>query len=115
MRYRTLLAASISLVAIGLTFDAASAASFNCAQAATPTENAICDNPQISKLDEQTSGLYYQIISSGAPRRTIRQVKSSQVNFLQQRDSCGAGYNCLISAYTDQIMYLKNVKSNLGL
>ena len=68
-----------------------------------------------SKLDEQTSGLYYQIISSGAPRRTIRQVKSSQVNFLQQRDSCGAGYNCLISAYTDQIMYLKNVKSNLGL
>jgi len=30
-------------------------------------------------------------------------------------DSCGAGYECLIGAYTDQVMYLKNVKSNLGL
>ena len=115
MRYCNLLAASASLVIAGLTLDGASAASFDCAQAATPTEHAICDNPQISKLDEQTSGLYYQIISSGAPRRTVNQVKSSQVSFLQQRNSCGAGYNCLISAYTDQIMYLKNVKSNLGL
>jgi uncharacterized protein len=115
MRYRTLLAASAALAAVGMTADSASAASFNCAQAATPTEHAICDNPQISKLDEQTSGFYYQIISSGAPRRTVNQVKSSQVSFLQQRNSCGAGYNCLISAYTDQIMYLKNVKSNLGL
>jgi uncharacterized protein len=42
-------------------------------------------------------------------------VKSSQTSFLSQRDSCGAGYERLISAYTDQIMYLKNVKSNLGL
>ncbi len=107
----TLAACLATAIAAG----SAHAASFNCGDAATPTEHAICDNPQISKLDEQTSGLYFQIISSGAPGRTVRQVKSSQASFIQQRNSCGAGYNCLISAYTDQIMYLKNVKSNLGL
>jgi uncharacterized protein len=103
------------LVAFAFAAGGANAASFNCSAAATPTEHAICDNPQISKLDEQTSGMYYQIISSGAPARTVSQVKSSQASFIQTRNACGAGYNCLISAYTDQIMYLKNVKSNLGI
>lgn len=109
---RTLLFAT---AALALSAGAASAASFNCAAAKTPTEHAICDNPQISTLDEQTAGLYYQIISSGASPSLVSQVKASQVNFLAQRNSCGAGYNCLIDAYTSQIMYLKNTASNLGL
>ena len=105
----------IATAAVFASTAAGHAASFNCALAKTPTEHAICDNPQVSTLDEQTSGLYYQIISSGAGGNTVSQVKASQVNFLAQRNSCGAGYNCLISAYTSQIMYLKNVASNLGL
>lgn len=105
----------IALAAIALSTAAANAASFNCALAKTPTEHAICDNPQISTLDEQMAGLYYRIISSGAPAATVNQVKSYQVNFLAQRNTCGAGYDCLISAYTSQIMYLKNVAGNLGL
>ena len=104
-----------ALAAVTFAAGGAEAASFNCAQAATPTEHAICDNPQLSTLDDQTSGMYYQIIGSGAPASTINQVKSSQSSFIQRRNACGAGYNCLISAYTDQIMYLKNEKSNLGL
>jgi uncharacterized protein len=112
MRINLFMLAAAALPFLG---SGAEAASFNCAQAQTPTEHAICDNPQLSKLDEQTSGMYYQIISSGAPAGTVSQVKSSQTSFLGRRDGCGAGYECLISAYTDQIMYLKNVKSNLGL
>ncbi len=107
--------ALIAGAAIAASTGMSHAASFNCSLAKTPTEHAICDNPQISTLDEQSSGMYYQIISSGAPGATIGQVKAQQVNFIQQRNSCGAGYNCLIDAYTSQIMYLKNVKSNLGL
>lgn len=106
---------AIAAAALAFTAGAGHAASFNCALAKTPTEHAICDNPQISTLDDQTSGLYYQIISSGAPASTVSQVKASQVNFLAQRNACGAGYDCLISAYTSQIMYLKNEASNLGL
>ena len=55
--------------------------------------------PQISTLDEQTAGLYFRIISSCAPAATVSQVKASQVKFLAQRNACGAGYDCLISAY----------------
>ena len=105
----------LAAFAIALSTATGHAASFNCALAKTPTEHAICDNHQISTLDEQTAGLYFRIISSGGPAGTVSQVKASQVNFLAQRNSCGAGYDCLISAYTSQIMYLKNVASNLGL
>jgi uncharacterized protein len=106
---------AVLAAALLLSATAGHAASFNCSLAKTPTEHAICDNHQISTLDEQTAGLYYRIISSGAAAATVSQVKASQVNFLAQRNSCGAGYDCLISAYTSQIMYLKNVASNLGL
>jgi uncharacterized protein len=89
---------------------AAHAASFDCANAATPTEHAICDNPQLSSLDDQTSGLYYTLISNGSlTPAQVSQVKSQQVKFLQQRNACGANYNCLVSAYTAQIMYLNAV------
>ncbi len=112
MSMRTIVLAGAAMLMVPT---AANAASFNCAAAKTPTEHAICDNPQISTLDEQTAGLYFRIISSGAPAGLVSQVKSSQVNFLAQRNACGAGYDCLISAYTSQIMYLKNVAGNLGL
>jgi len=82
-------------------------ASFDCAKASTPTEHAICDNPQLSKLDDQTSGLYYTVISSGEPADKVAAVKAQQEKFLGQRDACGANYDCLIDAYTAQIMFLK--------
>jgi uncharacterized protein len=84
------------------------AASFDCAKAATPTEHAICDNPQLSHLDDQMAGMYYTLISNGSlTQAQVNQVKNEQVNWLAKRNACGANYNCLISAYTDQIMYLK--------
>ena len=85
------------------------AASFDCAKAATPTEHAICDNPQLSTLDDQTSGLYYSLISGDAVLKngSVADVKAQQEKFLGQRDACGANYDCLIDAYTAQIMYLK--------
>jgi uncharacterized protein len=91
------------------------AASFNCSHAALPAEITICGDQQLSRLDEQSAGLYYLIVASGAAASTIREVKSQQGKFLAQRNGCGTNYNCLIDAYTSQIMYLKNIKGNLGL
>ena len=103
------IAVATFLTAGSLAVTAGHAASFDCAKAATPTEHAICDNPQISSLDDQTAGLYYTLISGGAPQATasVADVKKEQVSFLDKRNACGANYNCLISAYTAQIMYLK--------
>ena len=91
------------------------AASFNCKAAATPTEKAICGNNQLSSLDDQTSGMYYTILGASPPAATLSAVKNAQASFLKQRDSCGADFNCLVDAYTSQIMYLKQTKEQLGL
>jgi uncharacterized protein len=94
---------------------AAEAASFNCAHAFLPAEETICGNANLSKLDEQTAGMYFIIVGSGAPQATVSQVKASQSKFIAQRNACGTDVNCLVDAYTSQMMYLKNEKSNLGL
>lgn len=91
------------------------AQSFECSNATLPAEIAICGNANLKNLDEQTSGMYFLILGSGAPAATMDLVKTQQEKFLATRDACGADIDCLVSAYTDQIMFLKNEKSNLGL
>ncbi|MBL8908083.1 MAG: hypothetical protein JNM20_15530 [Rhizobiales bacterium] len=101
--------------AIAVAFAPAKAASFNCAHAILAAEEAICGNHNLSRLDEQTAGMYFLIVGSGAPQATMSEVKASQRKFIEQRNACGANIDCLVDAYTSQIMFLKNVKSNLGL
>ncbi len=91
------------------------AASFNCAHAVMPVEQTICGNANLSKLDEQTAGMYFLIIGSGAQQSTISEVRASQAKFIAQRNACGVNVDCLVDAYTSQMMYLKNEKGNLGL
>lgn len=93
----------------------ATAASFNCEHALIAAEGAICANANLSKLDEQTAGMYFLIVGSGAPKATVSEVKASQGSFIEKRNACGANVNCLVDAYTDQMMFLKNIKGNLGL
>jgi uncharacterized protein len=113
---RHILGLGLSCIAtIALPSSEGVAASFNCGAATTKTEHAICNNAQLSRLDEQTSGMYYTIVGGGPPTATLNQVKSAQRNFIQQRDACGANFNCLVDAYTSQMMYLRQVKDELGL
>jgi uncharacterized protein len=115
MKLRPLAFALISAAVLALTWTPATAASFNCAHAILAAEEAICGNDNLSRLDEQTAGMYFIIVGSGAPKATINQVKASQRKFIEQRNACGANIDCLVDAYTSQIMFLKNEKSNLGL
>lgn len=55
------------------------------------------------------------IVGSDAPPATITEVKASQSKFIAQRNACGTDVDCLVDAYTAQMMFLKNEKSNLGL
>jgi uncharacterized protein len=115
MAHRSFVLALPILACAALAPSAGLAASFNCKAAATATEKAICANGQLSSLDDQTSGMYYTIVGASPPAATLSAVKSAQAKFLQQRDSCGADFNCLVDAYTSQIMYLKQTKEQLGL
>ena len=91
------------------------AQSFNCQHASLPAEQTICSNANLSRLDEQTAGMYFLIVGSGALAATVAQVKSSQGQFLTTRNACKTNVNCLVNAYTSQMMYLRDVKSDLGL
>ncbi len=92
-----------------------SAASFDCRHAALPAEKAICGNANLGSLDERTTGMYFLIIGSGAPASTVAQVKDAQGKFLAGRNACGANIDCLVDAYTSQMMFLRNIRSDLGL
>ncbi|MFO0991844.1 MAG: hypothetical protein U1E67_07940 [Hyphomicrobiales bacterium] len=115
MSFRPIAFALLSAASLGMTLAPAKAASFNCAHAILAAEEAICSNDNLSHLDEQTTGMYFLIVGSGAPKATISEVKASQRKFIEQRNACGVNIDCLVDAYTSQIMFLKNVKSNLGL
>jgi uncharacterized protein len=93
----------------------AEAASFDCRQAQLPAERTICGDANLSRLDEQTAGLYLLIVGSGGPSATLAGVKTSQSAFLTSRNACGTQPNCLVDAYTSRMMLLKNIKDDLGL
>ena len=113
----TLSRASLLLAASTLLFlmcDAASAASFDCKKASIAAERAICGNANLSQLDARTAGMFFTILGSDVPASTLGQVKTSQRQFLDTRNACGANVDCLVDAYTAQMMFLKNVKSEIG-
>jgi uncharacterized protein len=110
-RASLLLAVSTLLV---LKCDAANAASFDCKKASIAAERTICSNANLSRLDARTAGMYFTILGSDVPASTLGQVKTSQRQFLDTRNACGANVDCLVDAYTSQMMFLKNVKSEIG-
>lgn len=101
-----LLAASALLI---LPSHVAKAASFDCNRASTAAERTICGNANLSQLDARTAGMYFTILGNDHPASTLAQVKNSQRRFLGTRNACGANVDCLVDAYTSQMMYLKNV------
>lgn len=101
-----LLAASAPFM---LPSDAARAASFDCSKASTAAERTICGNANLSQLDARTAGMYFTILGNNYPAATLAQVRTSQRRFLATRNACGANVDCLVDAYTSQMMYLKNI------
>ena len=72
-------------------------------------EKAICGNANLSQLDARTAGMYFTILGNDLPPSKLAQVKNTQRQFLATRNACGYNVDCLVDAYTSQMMYLKNV------
>jgi uncharacterized protein len=106
---------AIALCVHSATTPGAHGASFDCGSATLPAEKTICGNGNLSGLDDRTAGMYFLIVGSGAPAGTIAQVEQAQRKFVHDRNACSGNIDCLVDAYTSQMMFLKNVKSNLGL
>ncbi|MDB4988101.1 MAG: hypothetical protein JWN04_3279 [Myxococcaceae bacterium] len=67
-------------------------ASFSCAQAATPTEKAICGNAELANWDRSVAEALRQL-----PRSAVQaeELLAEQPEWLRTRDQCGADAACL--------------------
>ena len=82
----------------------AQAASFDCAKSVTPIEEMICNNRNLSALDEELAQHYKDTVSN---TRNPASLKSEQRTWLlKTRDKCEDEY-CLEEAYKERITVLK--------
>jgi uncharacterized protein len=101
---------TLTLTAVlGLLAVPASATSFDCHKARTPTERVVCSYPKIGALDEQVSGLYLELHSAcvGDPQQATT-ILNEQHDFLILRNACGSNAGCLVGRYNDRVTDLNN-------
>ena len=83
------------------------AQSFNCRYAKSADEILICQDQQLSALDEQMSSLYYNLRNSlGGYRRAA--LEDSQSRWLSGRMSCGRDRDCIHASYMRRINFLRS-------
>ena len=75
------------------------AASFDCAKASSKTEKAICNNPELSKLDEKMADAYKAAVA------VDKNTKASQIAWIKETAKC-ADEACMIASYNKRIAEL---------
>ena len=78
-------------------------ASFDCSKAKLPAEIVICNDSEISKLDEEIVKAYEAVIKKGGSN----ELKESQRIWLRKRNDCGTDASCLKRLYVARISELK--------
>ena len=80
-----------------------SAASFNCAKAASKNEKAICSDPELSNLDMVLAAIYKETRSTISDAKRL---KKEQINWIKSLGTCDGNVDCLISAYKNRMLVL---------
>jgi uncharacterized protein len=83
----------------------AQAASYDCTQARTPPEIAVCANPELSQIDEDLANLYRTLLNE-LPARQADRMQQDQRSWLKARNSCGADVRCLKARYQERLARL---------
>ncbi|NOT41958.1 MAG: hypothetical protein HOP13_15880 [Alphaproteobacteria bacterium] len=78
--------------------------SFNCANAQSATEKAICDIPNLQWTDRQMARLYKLALTQKPKMR--RPIMAGQRNFLNLRDACRDDSECIERAYRARLTEL---------
>lgn len=79
--------------------------SFNCAKAASAVEKAICSDNSLAALDVQLARTY-QSLKKSLPSSQFARVRSSQREWIAQRDYCGSSVSCISQAYRNRLNQL---------
>lgn len=101
--------AMLTPLILGCLMLAASAqgASFDCGKAGTKVEHLICDNPEISKLDEEMNAAYKAALQDQTRADATR---FAQKQWLQERNVCSDA-TCLQGAYIKRNKHLQRANS----
>ena len=83
----------------------AQTASYDCTQASTSAEIAVCANPGLNRLDEDMAVLYRSLLEE-LPQRQASRLREDQRSWLTARNSCGADVRCLRARYQERISRL---------
>jgi uncharacterized protein len=95
----------IALLVLGTDVSAALAQSFNCHSARFPDELAICQDSELSRLDERVAGLYHSARSQA--QGGVRQAPDkAQTDWIRARRACGPDKGCIQEAYQARIRAL---------
>lgn len=85
----------------------AQAASFDCAKAAAPTEKAICQDPSVSKLDEQVAAAFKSAQALWPTGNWSVFLRNEQRQWLKDRNGiCKADVACLKQDYERRLTFL---------
>lgn len=104
---RICLALTFGAAAMLLPAAAASAAGFDCSKAASPDELAVCNNPQLSALDSEMTGLWYAYSRVPLLMGMSGNRHDDAEAFLARRRACGGDIACLTRAYDERIAVLR--------
>ena len=85
----------------------AQAASFDCAKVQSKVEHLICDNPEISKLDDELDAEYKVALQDQSRANATR---FSQKQWMKERNAC-ADTSCLEEAYVKRTKHLQKANS----
>jgi uncharacterized protein len=95
------------LIGSWLLLASAQAASFDCSKAQAKAEHLICDNPEISKLDEELSSSYKAAVQDKAQAEAITQ---AQRQWIKERNGC-IDAACVKYAYKKRLLSLRPIVS----
>jgi uncharacterized protein YecT (DUF1311 family) len=84
--------------------------SFNCANARTRGEIAVCNDPELAALDRQMAGQYNAAVSEAdlSQRRLLERTRG---RFLSYRDRCGNA-ECIANTYRSRIREIQDIMAD---
>jgi len=97
------LVAAMLLGCLGLAVSA-QGASFDCGKAGTKVEHIICDDPEISKLDDELSLAYKTALQD---EKEADSTKQAQKQWMKERNGCVVA-GCVKSAYEARLLSVRS-------
>ena len=88
--------------------------SFDCSSNLSPTENAICNSPELSKRDTILAERYRLMLATPQNLESAAKLKRGQKAFLATRNACGAEVSCIQDTYRNRMMALNPDSSESG-